>query len=128
MKLPWAFELVDRRPFTFAGIWEKGNEARPPSFSILTTSPNELVGRIHNRMPVMLSDDDARRWVAPGALTKESLAPFVRPYPADRMCSYRVNSALNSVRNDTAEAAAPANTDDQPARPDSAVAGQGELF
>lgn len=127
VKLPWAFELAGRRPFTFAGLWERGNDTRPPSFTILTTTPNELVAKIHNRMPVMLSNESAKRWITPGPLTKETLAPFVVPFPAGRLRSHRVSSALNSVRNDTAEAAAPASSDDPPP-PRASAAGQGELF
>lgn len=107
VKMPWAFELIGKTPFSFAGIWEKGNETRPPSFTILTTTPNELVAKIHDRMPVMLSDTNAQQWLVPGPMTKESLQTYVWPYPQEKMRSYPVNPALNSVRNDTAEAAAP---------------------
>jgi hypothetical protein len=75
----------------------------------------------------MLTDDAAHRWVAPGPMTKESLAPFVQPFPSERMRSHRVNPLLNSVRQESAEAAAPANPDESlPGRPD--AGGQGELF
>jgi putative SOS response-associated peptidase YedK len=126
VKLPWAFERADHRAFSFAGLWERGNETRPPSFTILTTGPNELVARIHNRMPVMLSPDDARRWITPGPMTPEALAQFAVPFPAAQMSSHRVNPILNSVRNDTPEAAAPvpANSDDAVR----AAPAQGELF
>ena len=119
VKLPWAFELPGQRPFTMAGLWERGNEVRPPTFTILTTQPNELVARIHNRMPVMLADGDAQRWLTSGPMTKDSLAPFVQPFPSEAMRSYRVNPLLNSVRQESAEAAAPAGPED---------AQQGELF
>ena len=127
IKIPWAFELLGRRPFAFAGLWERGDETKPPSFTILTTTPNDLVAMIHDRMPVMLSDDDSRRWITPGPMTAETLAPFVTPFPAERIQSHRVNSAVNNVRNESAEASAPANTDEvvtlKPAAP-----AQGELF
>jgi putative SOS response-associated peptidase YedK len=127
VKLPWAFELPGARPFVFAGLWETAQATRPPSFTILTTAPNALVARIHNRMPVMLTDEAAHRWLAPGPMTKEALAPFVQPYPAELMRSYRVNPLLNSVRQESTEAAAPANPDGSP--PDQpGAAGQGELF
>jgi putative SOS response-associated peptidase YedK len=127
VKLPWAFELPERHPFTMAGLWERGNEARPPTFTILTTQPNALVARIHNRMPVMLADDAAHRWITPGPMTKESLAPFVQPFPPEAMRSYRVNPLLNSVRQESAEAAAPASDDDL-GQGTAADSGQGELF
>ena len=103
---------------------------RPPTYTILTTTPNELVAKIHDRMPVMLSDESARRWLTPGPLTTETLAPYVQPFPPELMRSYRVNPALNSVRNDTAESAAAANTDDPlPAKIAPAPKSvQGELF
>jgi putative SOS response-associated peptidase YedK len=79
-------------------------------------------------MPVMLSTDAAKRWIEPGAISKEALAEFAVPFPAAKMTSHRVNSALNSVRNDTPEAAAPApaNSDDAVRATPSASA-QGEL-
>ncbi len=127
VKLPWAFELEGKRPFTFAGLWERGRESVPPSFTILTTRPNERVALIHNRMPVMLTDEAAHQWLAPGPMTAETLAPFVQPFPAERMASYRVNPLLNSVRQESAEAAAPAGADAaMAAEPD--PSGQGELF
>jgi putative SOS response-associated peptidase YedK len=127
VKLPWAFELEGQRPFTFAGLWERGGEAVPPSFTILTTRPNERVALIHNRMPVMLTDEAAHRWLAPGPMTAETLAPFVQPYPSERMASYRVNPLLNSARQESAAAAAPAGPDAAlAAEPD--PSGQGELF
>ena len=127
LKLPWAFELTGAHPFSFAGMWERGNESRPPSFTILTTRPNSLVARIHDRMPVMLAPAAAHQWLAPGPLTKETLAPFVEPFPPEQMHSYPVNPRLNSVREDSAEVAAPSNPDDF-ARDRQASSSQGELF
>ena len=127
LKIPWAFELEGQAPFTFAGLWERGNETRPPSFTILTTSPNELVARIHNRMPVMLSHEAAHRWLTPGPLTKEALAPFTAPFPPELLRTYPVNPRLNSVREDSAAVAAPANPADFAADREASSA-QGELF
>jgi putative SOS response-associated peptidase YedK len=127
LKLPWAFELAEKRPFAFAGLWEHGNETRPPSFTILTTQPNELVARIHNRMPVMLSREAAHQWLTPGPLTKDALAPYAVPFPAELLRSYPVNPRLNSVREDSAAIAAPANLNDFAADRQASSA-QGELF
>lgn len=72
LKLPHLFTLRDEEPFAFAGIWEPGEEeaeveqegterkegragSMPGSFAILTTTPNDLVAPIHNRMPVILT-------------------------------------------------------------------------
>ena len=127
LKLPWAFELKGARPFSFAGLWEHGDVDRPPSFTILTTRPNELVARIHDRMPVMLAPAQAHQWLTPGPLTKETLAPFVEPFPPGEMHSFPVNPKLNSVREDSAAAAAPVSAEEF-ARERLASSSQGELF
>jgi len=127
LKLPWAFELKGSRAFAFAGVWERGDESRPPSFALLTTRPNELVARIHDRMPVMLSAAHAHQWLTPGPLTKATLAPFVEPYPPGEMHSFPVNPKLNSVREDSAAVAAPVSAEEF-ARDHLASSDQGELF
>ena len=53
--------LKSRKPFSFAGLYEHwndldGNEIR--SCTIITTDSNELVSPLHNRMPVILPEDD----------------------------------------------------------------------
>ncbi|MEJ7663228.1 MAG: SOS response-associated peptidase family protein [Hymenobacter sp.] len=36
-----------------------------PTFTIITTEPNELMARLHNRMPVILPGPEAERaWLA----------------------------------------------------------------
>ena len=50
MKLPHRFTLHGEEPFAFAGIWESGDAAMPETFGILTTKPNDLVGRGHDPM------------------------------------------------------------------------------
>lgn len=90
LKLPWAFERERRRPFAFAGIWNRGGEMKPPSFSILTTSPNSVVGKIHDRMPVMLEEDAARR---------ESSTPLSSGTPAcARMTALRIKRSGTGMR------------------------------
>lgn len=56
-KQPYAFELVNGSPFAFAGIWDGWKDAQGhwlQSFAVVTTEANELMARIHPRMPVIL--------------------------------------------------------------------------
>lgn len=85
-------------PFVFAGLGERGDQQQPPSFTILTTSSNAVTETIHDRMPVILSNQDSKRWFTPGSATKELLAPFIVPFPAERMRRKRVSAAFKSVR------------------------------
>jgi putative SOS response-associated peptidase YedK len=58
-KQPYAIAMRHRQPFAFAGLCE--NWKNPDSgdwlrtFTVLTTKHNELVARLHDRMPVILT-------------------------------------------------------------------------
>jgi putative SOS response-associated peptidase YedK len=66
-KVPYFFNLKDRPIFGFAGlydIWEEpvgGNEIY--SYTIVTTTPNEVVKPIHDRMPVIIEKNDEDVWL-----------------------------------------------------------------
>jgi putative SOS response-associated peptidase YedK len=61
-KQPYRLGLADRRRFAFAGLWERNNSLNVTSCTIVTTEPNEVAGKIHNRMPVIM----APRTMTPG--------------------------------------------------------------
>ena len=54
--------------FAFAGLWErwKPREDGEPveTYTIVTTEPNAVVATIHDRMPVILAEDDYDRWLS----------------------------------------------------------------
>ena len=50
--------------------------------------------RVHDRMPVILATDAARRWIEPGPLPAELLVP----YPAEEMQAWRVGDAAKNSR------------------------------
>src|SRR4051812_15786822 len=66
-KQPHLIRMKDDRPFGFAGLWDTWRRGDEPleTFTILTTSPNELVANIHNRMPVIVAPQDFDRWLDP---------------------------------------------------------------
>jgi putative SOS response-associated peptidase YedK len=79
-KYPYLFTLKDRKPFTFAGLWEtwrsqEGGEIY--SCTIITTEPNSLVVQYHNRMPVILGYENRWRWLE--ERTKEELKAMLIP-------------------------------------------------
>lgn len=98
---PLYFTTRDGGPMAFAGIWER---ARPGgeevlSCSIITTSPNELVQPIHDRMPVILPPDRYRDWMDPHNESVEDLLAILQPFDAALMRAYPVSPDVNSVRN-----------------------------
>jgi putative SOS response-associated peptidase YedK len=105
-KQPFYIRLRDGRPFAFAGLWEhwEGSEGMAiQSCTILTTTSNEVVGRIHDRMPVILSPTDYDRWLDPSIQEPAVLQTLLRPYPADEMMAYPVSTRVNNPANDSPE-------------------------
>ena len=104
-RVPYRVVLYDKKPFAFAGIcdyWKDkdGNELK--SFSIITTDANDLIARIHDRMPVILSRKDEKVWLDPGLDINEA-TKMLHPYPAEEMKMYPVSTLVNSPKNDSIE-------------------------
>ena len=78
-KIPWKFTRPDGEEFCLAGLWESWMSEGEPleSFTIITTSPNELVRSVHNRMPVILSPNEAEIWLEGGG------QDLLKPAPND---------------------------------------------
>ena len=72
------------------------------TFTILTTDPNALAERVHNRMPVILEPRDYSRWMEPGDPARPPI-DLLRPYPAEKMHSWPVDERVGNVRNNDAE-------------------------
>lgn len=108
VKHPYDISRRDGRAFFFAGIYEDANEIRPATQLLFTTGANELMAKIHDRMPVILSDEDARRWLEPGPLDADRFAEFARPYPAGEMQARPISPLVNNPRNETPAVLAPA--------------------
>ena len=64
----------------------------------ITTAPNEVAGKIHNRMPLIIDPANFDRWLT--AATPP--ADLLRPYPGDEMEAYPVSKAVNSPAKDEA--------------------------
>jgi putative SOS response-associated peptidase YedK len=74
-KVPMWVHLKTKESFAFAGLWDvwrKPDGKRVESFTIITTQPNELVRPVHNRMPVILRQEDEDQWL------DASRTPFVK--------------------------------------------------
>ena len=98
-KTPHYITLKDQSPFAFAGLWDLWQSPEGEILKtacILTTSPNELVKPIHDRMPVILPPDRYRPWLKAGEGAPEEFLPLLLPYPAELMQAYPVSSFVNS--------------------------------
>jgi putative SOS response-associated peptidase YedK len=85
-KYPYLFTLKERKPFTFAGLWETWRSQEGGvinSCTIITAEPNSLVAQYHDRMPVILEDKIRWRWLED--VSKEELKAMLVPCPAEIM-------------------------------------------
>jgi putative SOS response-associated peptidase YedK len=109
-KQPWYLRMQDGRPFAFAGLWDRWQAADGAAWetcTIVTTAPNEIAGRFHDRMPVILPPALYGLWLDPSAHNVEPLRAVLRPYPADDMVAYPIGAQVNNPANDSPDLIAP---------------------
>lgn len=114
VKQPIWIHRSDGRPFAFAGLWAswrpKGAQREDPAletFTILTTTPNELMKPIHDRMPVILAPEDFGLWLDPGVVDPARLTPLLRPAPESGFTTREVSRVVNSPAHDGPDCIAP---------------------
>ncbi len=99
-KQPHFFTLNDRRIFAFAGLYTTRQDAEGQdlsSFTIITTTPNKLVGKVHDRMPVILEKNEEELWLNTPPEDAESLLGLLDSYPTSKMNDTLVSTAVNST-------------------------------
>ena len=114
-KQPIVFRMKDERMFMFAGlfsVWRNDQGEEFPSFAIITTEPNELMKPVHNRMPVILQENDFDQWIDRNNKDTEELKKLLVPYPAEKMSAYAVSKLVSSSRNDGPECLEPVKTEE----------------
>ena len=109
-KAPHFIHMQGQAPFAFAGLWEvwyspEGDQLR--TCTILTTSANELIAPLHDRMPVILDPADYALWLSPDELLVEELIPLMKSYDPNRMDFYEVSPLVNKPVFDSPELIAP---------------------
>ena len=100
----WYFHRQDKQPFALAGLWEswQATEQDQPLLSgtILTTTANELSRPVHDRMPVILAEDDYASWLDPDNQGQDSVRALLAPCPDMLFTRIPVSSHVNSPRHD----------------------------
>ena len=66
-----------------------------------------MVSTVHNRMPVILREDDYDVWLDPGMQNVAAISELLKPYDARLMRSYPVSARVNHVANDDEECSRP---------------------
>ena len=103
-KQPWYITSCnDDKPLLFAGLWEHwqspdGSELE--TCAVITTTANNLMQPIHDRMPVMLSSEQMELWLD-ASTTPKDLVTMLRPCPDNGLSASQGASLVNNPRNDS---------------------------
>jgi putative SOS response-associated peptidase YedK len=109
-KQPYYITLRDGGPFAFAGLWDQWlpPDGQPlQTCTILTTTPNDAVQPLHDRMPVILPSASYSRWLDANLRDLEPLRALLRPYSAEEMVAYPISTKINNPANDSADLIVP---------------------
>jgi putative SOS response-associated peptidase YedK len=101
IKTPFRIVTNDQDIFSAAGLWdiwhvpETGEIIR--SFTVITTPPNRMMEKIHDRMPAILLPENEKLWLYT-ELKPDEAVQLIIPYPAECMNAYEVSAKVNNVR------------------------------
>ena len=102
-KQPYPFALASDSVMALAGLWETWKspaEESVRSFTIVTTTPNDLCAEIYNRMPVILPPSVWPAWLGEESVDSDAvLKSLLAPYPADEMAMWPVSPRVGNVKN-----------------------------
>jgi putative SOS response-associated peptidase YedK len=111
-KQPYFITRRDGGPLAFAGLYELWRDRGLPedherawlwTATIITTSAPDDLGKIHDRMPMVIDQDRWPDWLDPAYDDPAGLMALLAPAAAGGLISYPVSTAVNSVRNNGPE-------------------------
>jgi len=104
-KTPMYITLNNKEMLLFAGLYssfKREDGSILYTTTIITTEANELMSDIHDRMPVILSIENAKEWLNKEK-TETELVKLLTQYPSDDMTYYEVSSFVNNASNNQKE-------------------------
>ena len=109
-KQPYAIAVADDGQMVMAGLWAKWKDSKSgdqiESCTILTCGP-KVIGELHYRMPVILSEPDWPRWPGEEPAVEEELLAMLKPCPDEPLKIWPVNKTVGNVRNKGPQLAMP---------------------
>jgi putative SOS response-associated peptidase YedK len=107
-KQPYYIHRADGGVLAFAGLYELWRDKSVPdddpkawlwSATIITTRAEDEIGRIHDRMPMIIEPARWADWLDPAASSGDALHGLLAPAAAAHLTSYPVSTEVNSVRH-----------------------------
>jgi putative SOS response-associated peptidase YedK len=109
----WTGPKSARRPFllrprtpqliAFAGLyerWRDGEGGEIDTVAILTCPANRTVTKLHDRMPVVLSEEQFEAWLDVKGTTAEAASALLQPAAEDLLEAVEMNPKINDSRKD----------------------------
>ena len=100
---PWFISAADGAPLSFAGLWDRwidpATKEEIRSFTIIVTDANAFVGKMHDRMPVVLDAAGREAWLASADVS------LLKPAPEAALRAWRVTPKMNSNKYQEPDAA-----------------------
>jgi putative SOS response-associated peptidase YedK len=112
-KQPHFFTRTDQQPLLLAGLYERPRENDAPGASlgtctVITTTPNDDIDGIHDRMPVVLEMDEIDLWLDIDSAVAAVRLAALDPAPKGTLTHLAVSTRVGNVRNNGPELIAPA--------------------
>jgi|SRR5215472_4822286 len=107
-KQPYFIHPADGGILAFAGLYELWRDKSLPddhpqawlwTTVIITTRAEDEVGRIHDRMPMVIEPARWGDWLDPANADSSQLHALLAPAASGMLASYPVSTLVNSVRN-----------------------------
>jgi putative SOS response-associated peptidase YedK len=126
LKQPFFIHPADGSVMAMAGLYEiwrdpTRDEDDPDRFrwtcTVLTTTAEDAVGHIHDRMPLLVEPERYAAWLDPTVSDPDQLRSLLVPAAPGRLEAYPVSTEVNSVRNNGPQLLDPLPTE-PPARAD----------
>jgi putative SOS response-associated peptidase YedK len=102
---PWhLFRHKDKTVMAFAGLYNVWKDPKTNeelyTFTIITTTPNTVVGKYHERQPVQLNFDGVLEWLNPDLVEPEQVIKLLKPIDEKEMEEWHVADEAKNPRND----------------------------
>ena len=110
-KQPFYITPRDGSVLAMAGLYEfwKDRDADEwiVSYTILTTTAEDYLGHVHERMPLFLEPEAYDEWLDPAPRGTDELLGLLVPAAPGRLDAFAVSTAVNNVRNNGPELIVP---------------------
>lgn len=100
-KTPYFISLKTDRPFAMAGLWESWDKTDQPPLetcAIITTTASKSIGKLHDRMPVILDSPATTDWIQ-AERDPDALIAMLKSYDDEEIQAWPVNRSVNNPVN-----------------------------